>query len=106
MAGQLAWYAVNATSHESYTRLRYSVSHSKAIAAYEWLHATPVQTLPFGPDDEAAAVGMLRKYHDHSLSFHDALCAAVMLRIGVFKVFTFDSDFSTMGFAVVPGAAS
>jgi predicted nucleic acid-binding protein len=32
--------------------------------------------------------------------------AAIMRRIGLYKVFTFDSDFWTMGFQVIPGTTA
>jgi predicted nucleic acid-binding protein len=103
---ELTWFAVDATSHESYTRIRYNLNHATAAAAFGWLRSDRVRTLRFQPEDEDAALRTLKKYHDHALSFHDALCAAIMLRIGIYKVFTFDRDFWTMGFQVVPGTTA
>ena len=97
------WFAVNTTSHECYTRIRYDLSHAKALAAFGLLRGVPIKTLPFEDADEANALQILRKYDDQALSFQDALCAAVMKRVGIYKVFTFDADFWTMGFQVIPG---
>lgn len=64
-----------------------------------------IKLLRFGADDEVRAVTLLTQYSDHRLSFHDALCAAVMLRVGIPSIFTFDSDFYALGFIVLPGTA-
>jgi len=100
----LVWYAVDTTAHESYTRVRYDLTREKAFAAYALLRAADVRVIRFDVDDEEQACAILQKYADQTLSFQDALCAAIMRRIGLYKVFTFDSDFWTMGFQVIPGA--
>ena len=47
-------------------------------------------------------VSLLEKYYDKSLSFHDALCAAVMMRNKIYRIFSFDHDFRWFGFLVQP----
>jgi len=54
-------------------------------------------------DDEGKALDLVKKYTDKKLSYHDALCASVMLRYRLYRVFTFDSDFWTFGFELLPG---
>jgi len=102
----LVWYAVDITAHESYTRIRYDLSREKAVAAYDLLRAEEVRVVRFGVEDEKSALELLQRFADQTLSFHDALCAAIMRRIGLYKVFTFDSDFWTMGFQVIPGTTA
>ena len=102
--GSIQWYSVNVTAHETYTRVRYnnrSVEH--AIESYDFLRTETVNLLSFGPEDEAKTLELLLRYDDQKLSFHDVLCASVMLRIGILKIFTFDKDFHILGFQVVPG---
>jgi predicted nucleic acid-binding protein len=36
-------------------------------------------------------------------SYHDAVCSAMMLRSGIYKIFTFDRDFQILGFQILPG---
>jgi predicted nucleic acid-binding protein len=74
-----------------------------AFHGYEFLASPTVERLWFDSADEDAAVALLRKYSEHALSFQDALCAVLMLKRGVLKAFTFDADFWTLGFEVVPG---
>lgn len=99
----LSWAALNVTSHEAFTRIRYRDSLQSALQHYRFLRQSPVQMIPFEPGDEDQAEQLLLKYHDHRISFHDALCAAVMLRAGMYRIFTFDRDFHILGFEVLPG---
>lgn len=102
--GAYVWIALNATSHEAFTRSRYdSGSVAAALERYDFLRQQPLKLIEFTSDDEAAARKTLAKYEDQVLSYHDALCAAVMLRLGLFKVFSFDHHFWVLGFEVLPG---
>ena len=94
--------ALNVTSHESYTRARYDLSYRAASEVYDFLRNQKVNVLCFDKADEIEAKRILDKYEDHDLSFHDALCASVMKRVGIFKIFTFDKHFQIMGFEVIP----
>lgn len=99
----LTWLALNVTSHESFTRLRYDTDLKTAIAGYQFLRSNGVRPLTFTAADEDQARQLIEKYTDKKLSFHDALCAAVMIREGIYMIFTFDSDFWAFGFQVLPG---
>lgn len=59
--------------------------------------------LRFEASDESEALRILDRYVEHSLSFHDALCAATMKRVGIYRIFTFDSDFTILGFETLGG---
>lgn len=97
--------AVNVTAHETFTRLRYDAGLDDALASYEYLREHDVRILDFEARDEESAMKALRKYTDKRLSFIDALCAAVMMRNGIYRVASFDSDFYAFGFEVIPGPA-
>jgi predicted nucleic acid-binding protein len=45
----------------------------------------------------------LERFKEHGLSFHDALVAAVMKRLGIYRAFAFDRHFWLFGFEVLPG---
>ena len=97
------WFTVNVTAHESFTRVRYDRDLGAALGQFDFLRSDRFRLLAFNADDEQEARCLLEKYGDQTLSFHDALCAVVMLRIGIYKIFSFDRDFWTLGFQVVPG---
>lgn len=97
------WVVLNETTHESYTRARYDFDFEKAIEVHNFLTDDAIMQIAFNKNDEKLTIKMLEKYAEHSISFHDALCAVVMKKVGIYKVFTFDKHFWTFGFEVVPG---
>ncbi len=102
-SSDLRWCVLNETSHEAFTRQRYDEGFGAALEAYRFMRDVRFIQLEFGKEDEDRAMELIHKYRDKTLSFHDALCAAVMIREGIYQVFTFDSDFWCFGFAVQPG---
>ena len=98
----LTFAIVNVTSHETFTRVRYDRGLAPALERYDFLRK--IRVLPFVEEDEVETRRMLQKYDDQRLSYHDTLCAAVMKRVGIYKVFSFDADFWIFGFWVLPGA--
>lgn len=102
-ASEMVWFTANITAHEAFTRVRYDYSLDKAIAHFDYLRGRDFRVLAFDATDERAARDLARKYDDQTFSFHDVLCAVVMLRAGIYKVFTFDRDFWILGFEVLPG---
>jgi len=99
----IIWLAVNVTSHELFTRVRYNDGLPAALNRYDFFRKEPFRLLKFSTEDEISARALLGRYDDQQLSFHDALCAAVMIREGIFKIFSFDRDFWLFGFEVLPG---
>lgn len=101
-ARDLRWAVLDLTSHECFTRVRYAREFQPALEHYQFLRGMGIQLVRFVHDDEPEALRLLQKYADHRFSFHDALCAAAMLRSGIYKILTLDSDFATLGFEVLP----
>jgi predicted nucleic acid-binding protein len=99
----VVWVTLNATAHETYTRARYDIGFNQAITLYDFLTGKPLYQISFQNDDEKEARSLLERYSDHKISFHDALCASVMKRIGIYRIFSFDYHFFTFGFEVFPG---
>jgi predicted nucleic acid-binding protein len=103
-AGRQDWCVVDVTSHETFTRVRYDRGLVAAMQRYSFLRRNrDVSVLRFIGTDEPIAERLLNRYVDVRLSFHDAICAAVMMREGIPNVFSFDSDFAAIGFQVLPG---
>jgi len=99
------WIALDITSHECYTSVRYRSSYRAAVEHYSFLREQKIRRVALEDSDEAEALRILSKYQDHSISFHDALCAAAMLRLKIVTIFSFDSHFYSMGFVLLPGVA-
>jgi predicted nucleic acid-binding protein len=99
----VVWASLNATAHETYTRARFALGFREALRLYDFLTGRPLMCMPFIGEDEGVARDHLVRFHEHKLSFHDALFAAVMKRIGIYRAFTFDRHFFLFGFEVLPG---
>lgn len=100
---QVSFFTVNVTSHELFTRVRYDKGLPKGLDSYDYLRGVKFNVLTFDEEHEKYARGMLEKYKDQKLSFHDVLCAAVMMTNRIYRVFSFDRHFSDFGFQVLPG---
>jgi len=98
----LDWAALNLTAHETFTRVRYRADVHLGLRGFDLLRSTGVTVIDFEERDETRARALLVKYADHRISHHDAICAAVMRRTGIYKIFTQDSDFQILGFQVLP----
>jgi len=98
-----SWITVNVTAHEVYTRVRYDRYFDLAMQHYDFLRSERIALISFIPEDETEARVILEQYSDQKLSFHDALCAAVMQRIEAYRVFAFDKHFWIMGLEMLPG---
>ena len=61
-----------------------------------------LQILRPGPNDDTAALVLFEKYADQRISFCDCVSIALMRRLTIQEVFTFDRDFALAGFAVLP----
>jgi len=99
---KILWVVVNVTKHESYTHARYNLNFKKALEIYEFLSSETFFQISFKNYDEDGAKSLLIKYSNEKISFHDALCASIMLRMGIYRVFTFDWHFKVFGFEVFP----
>ena len=53
-------------------------------------------------DDEVSAREIIFRYKGQNISYTDATNFAVMKRLGIGKAFSFDSQFSTVGFIKIP----
>lgn len=89
---------------ETVTLLRRWGGYSKAVEAGEALRTSRVLEL-VNVDDEAReeAWKLFKQHKGPKLSFTDCTSAAVMRRLELEEVFTFDSDFRGFGFTAVPG---
>ena len=97
------FYTVNVTSHELFTRVRYDKGLPSALGAYDYLRGVKFTVLTFDEKNEQEALALLRKYGDQKLSFHDSLCAALMMKNRIYRIFSFDKHFWSFGFEVLPG---
>lgn len=60
-----------------------------------------IEVLASTREDEMEAIRWMRKYSDKEISFTDCISFAVMRRMGIHAVFTFDRHFRDAGFEII-----
>ena len=96
-------FICNLTLYETYSHLRRRLSWEKATQVWSMI-STRIRPrkIEFRSFYETKTREILQIYRAHDLSFHDAGCAAIMIENKIARVFTFDSDFSIIGFERYP----
>ena len=91
---------------ETYTRLRYDVSHQKILEFYgiilEACKENRLAVIWIDERLERDSWEIFKKYSDQMFSFVDCTSFAICKKIKVDQVFAFDDDFKIMGFLVKP----
>lgn len=89
--------------NEVVTGLRMRAGLRQAVAAGESLRSGG-RFIRISADDSTwnAAWDIFQDYDDLKLSFTDCHSAAVMRRLGIDRIFTFDRDFAILGFEMIP----
>ena len=96
-------FTTNNVILETITVARYESSHRSAVRAAELLYGgTMAQVYRTTAEDEAEAVGYLRRHADKEYSAVDCLSFVVMLKHAITEAFSFDEDFSHR-FVMRPG---
>lgn len=99
-------YSTNLTVAETQRRLLYNDSLG-IEGATNFIHKVYnglVRIIRPTKEDELRALEYIEKYSDQTITFTDAVSMAVMYRIGIRKVFTFDWHFTLLGFLCMPGS--
>lgn len=89
---------------EVYTFLRANKGKKVAVDFAEFLaqNAEVVKLRRISLEDEKEAFGYFKKYDFSGLSFTDCTSFALMKRLEIKEVFTFDQHFSKAGFKILP----
>jgi uncharacterized protein len=100
------FYCTTLTIAETHRRLLHKkrLGYRTAQEFLEKVFSGGTNVIRSGEDDEKAALELLKRFHDQNLTFTDAISMAVMKRIGILSVFTFDRHFSLLGFQVIPSS--
>lgn len=92
---------------ETLTWVRYRVGHREALAIHSTIEAarkSAFLTLEWiSPERHESGWGIFQQLHDQVLSFTDCVSAAVAREVRADYIFSFDRDFSILGFDVRPG---
>jgi uncharacterized protein len=98
------FYVTSVTIAETHRRILYK-RHLGILPALDFLERTlnsSINIIRPTEEDEQQALQYIRRFDDQNLTFTDAISMAVMKRLGLRKVFSFDWHFTLLGFIVIP----
>jgi hypothetical protein len=98
-AGRISLVTSDYVLDESVTIIRLRASHAAAVIfGQSILGSSVIDLIPVGPDDRLAAWEIFKKYADQDFSFTDCTSFALMRKLCLKTVFSFDGHFSLIGF--------
>ncbi|MBI4067280.1 PIN domain-containing protein [Candidatus Gottesmanbacteria bacterium] len=93
----------NIVTIETLGWMRYKKGKRIAVEAGKTiLFGEGISILPITNQDELAAWQLFQKIDGRGISMVDCTSFVLMKRLNIKKVFTFDQDFKTVGFSVLP----
>jgi predicted nucleic acid-binding protein len=103
---QLAYpfYVTTLTIAETHRRLLYKprLGILPALRFLESVYDGSTNIVRPLEEDEQQAMEYIKRFEDQELTFTDTVSMAVMNRLGLRKVFSFDWHFTLLGFQVIP----
>jgi len=89
------------TIAEIHRRLLFDISRSRAMDFLEHSLDGSLNILNLNPTDTLYSKDILYRFNDQDISFTDASSMAIMQRLGIIKVLSYDFHFSLLGFDLI-----
>lgn len=90
------------TIAETHNRILYDINEECASKFLRNIYDGSVNVLETQPADTLQAMAIIEKYHGQKITWTDAVCMAIMKRMGIRKVMSYDYHFWIMNFTVLP----
>jgi predicted nucleic acid-binding protein len=97
-------YITNLTIAETHRRLLYKphFDNRLALSFLVNIYDGSVNIVRATEADELKAIGYIERFGDQKLTLTDAVSMAVMIRLRMRKIFSFDWHFRLLGFQIIP----
>lgn len=89
------------TIAETHKRILYDIGYDEAVSFLDNIFSGDVNIIDIIDIDLSEATSIIRKYSDQEISFADASTMAVMKRVGIKNVLSFDRHFWVLNFTVM-----
>ena len=90
------------TIAETQRRILYDIGYKRALEFLKAINDGSVHILEIEKKDIIDAIDVIERYSDQKISCTDAVSMAVMKRIGIQKVLSYDWHFGLLNFSVLP----
>jgi predicted nucleic acid-binding protein len=87
---------------ETHRRLLQVVGNKESNKFLEDIFDNGINFAQIEMQDMLKAKEIIKKYHDQKITFTDATSMAIMIRLGILKVMTFDFHFGLLNFTIIP----
>ncbi len=90
------------TIAETHRRILYDNHQVVAIIFLRNIYDRTINIFELQHPDIHDAIGIIARYSDQQISYTDAINMAVMKRVGIRKVLTYDHHFQILNFSIMP----
>lgn len=90
------------TIAEAHNRILYDVNESQALAFLETITDGSIHILDLEVSDVSEAIAIIKRYPGQKITCTDAVSMAVMKRMGIRSVLSYDHHFWYLNFSVLP----
>lgn len=90
------------TIAETHRRILYDVNQGIAMSFLSNIYDRTINIFELQDPDIQDAIGIIARYSDQQISYTDAISMAVMKRIGIRKILTYDHHFQILNFSILP----
>ncbi len=91
----------NLTIAEVQRRIIYDDHIERGINFLDDIYDGSMNILEIENDDIKMAISIIKKFNDQKISFTDSITMAVMKRLGILKVYTYDIHFTYLGYVLI-----
>lgn len=90
------------TIAEVHRLILYNVGYKRALEFLRAIYDGTVRILEIESQDASEAIEIVEKYSTCSISFADAVSMALMKRLGILQIMSYDHHFWTLNFYIPP----
>lgn len=89
--------------YETHRRILFDISKNSAYDFLFRIYSSNINIIHPCSSDKSQALALIKKYWDHRITYCDAVSFSIMIRLGIYKAFSYDrKHFWTVGFYLVP----
>ena len=99
----LPMYTTTLIIAETHRRLLFDHGKNPAFSFLSWIYTSNVTIIRHDIPEDCVAKNLVYQFWDLGITYCDAVSFAVMLKLGIFKAFTYDCEhFRAVGFVTYP----
>jgi len=90
------------TIAETQRRILFDINYVTALDFLDVITDGSINLIRYDKNDFTSAIDIIKRYTDQKITLTDAVNMAIMKRLGIIKVLSYDRHFSILNFTLVP----